>query len=213
MAETNAVLRVDDNHQYWLDGKPLSWPSPTVIMQDLRVIDYPQGEAGTATDYFKRRGSAVHLACYLDDVGELEDEEGLDPEIAIRLKRWRRFKKEARVDFSGLEEPLYSRQWQMVGCLDRRGVLRLDTEEKVLIDIKSGAVPSWTGIQTAFYELLLDDGYYHRYGVGLGTDPYTVKLFTDSQDRNVALAMLSTYRWKVNHKIIRGGKNGNGNSG
>lgn len=69
-----------------------------------------------------------------------------------------------------------------------------------MIDIKTGDVPSWCGIQIAFYELILDDGPYTRYGVGLGKDPYELKLFSDPLDRQKALTLLSAYRIRKEYR-------------
>jgi len=198
------MLTIDDNHKYWLDGKLLDWPSPTFLLETMGIVnyeDYPVLENYNQIDYYKSRGSQVHSATYRDDTDDGFETDGLKPEVKVRVDRWRNFKKDSKVEVVNAELPIYNTDIKMVGCLDRIANLKLrKTTQRVIIDIKSGEIPKWTGLQLAFYELILNDGYYRRFAVGLGKDPYDLKEFTDHRDRTNALTLLNAYRIREEYK-------------
>ncbi len=191
-------LTIDSEHRYWLGKKHLNWPSPTLILDALGISKQPEHWTEEQADYYKSRGSQVHLATYEDDMDKDFDIQSLKPELIIRVQRWRNFKKDSKITILGAEMPIFNGKLQMVGCLDRKcGLLLKSGEQRVLIDIKTGVIPKWVKYQLVAYELILDDGPYQRMAVGLGKDPYELKMFTDFRDRNVFLSMLSTYRAKL----------------
>jgi hypothetical protein len=86
--------------------------SVTGILKDEGFID-----AAFYTEYGRQRGSFVHLARHLDDMGEL-DEESLDPEIAPYLEAWRRFKRESGFVVCQSETPLANLTYRYAGKPD-----------------------------------------------------------------------------------------------
>jgi len=196
------TLTVDEQHRYWLDGKHLDWPSPTFLLDAMKVVDYETlANYDSRWDYYRSRGSQVHYACYLDDTEPDFDLDGLKPDVKIRVERWRNFKKDSKIEILQAEQPIHNNTLQMVGCFDRLGALKLRSgEQRVLIDIKAGDIPKWTGLQLAFYELILMGGPYRRYGIGLGKDPYDLKEFNDHRDRTRALTLLGAYRIREEYK-------------
>lgn len=88
----------EEGHRYTLNGVPLE--SVTGILKDEGFID-----GDFYTEYGRQRGSFVHLARHLDDVGEL-DEDSIDPAIAPYLEAWRRFKRESGFVVERSEVPM-----------------------------------------------------------------------------------------------------------
>jgi len=194
-------LTIDDQHRYFLGGKHLDWPSPTLILNEMGIVNMPEHWSEEQADYYKSRGSAVHSATAEDDLDDDFAIDWLKSELRIPAQRWRNFVKDSKIVIDDVELPIYNPKLQIVGCLDRRGGLSLKSGiQRCLIDIKTGGVPEYTKLQLAFYELILDDGPYARYGVGLGKDPYELKIFNDPLDRQKALTLLSAYRIRKEYR-------------
>ncbi len=140
-------------HQYFLKGLPI--PSVSEIIRPL--VDYsavPERQLELARD----RGTAVHLACHLDDEGRL-DEASVDADHVLpRLNAWRAFKREARVDVIVSETPMHS-GLGFAGTPDR--FVEMDWQGRrcfAVIDIKTTAklMPA-VGVQLAGYHRLLSE--------------------------------------------------------
>jgi hypothetical protein len=129
-----------DNHQFKIDGRPI--PSVTQIIKGAGLIDDRWFD-----DYYSERGSAVHLTCQLFDEGDL-DEANLDPVLSGYLSGWKKFRSDTGFTPDEIEKQVYNLELQYAGMLDRFGVL---AGVPTIIDIKSGAVPWWVGIQLAGY--------------------------------------------------------------
>jgi len=69
------------------------------------------------TEEARERGSFVHLATHLDDMGEL-DESTVDPLIAPYLEAWRKFKAESGFVVEQSEEPMMSTAYRYAGTPD-----------------------------------------------------------------------------------------------
>lgn len=177
-----------DTHQYFKNGVEL--PSVTRILQDLGFID-----RSFYTDYGRTRGKFVHLACELDDRGEL-DEESLDPALLPYLKAWRKFKKETGFIIEAIEKPVASATYNYAGMLDRLGIMNGINS---VIDIKSGAVSPWTGLQLAAYSVA-ENKILKRFAVQLmETGRYKLYPYTDNQDRQIFLSAVACWHWIKNN--------------
>lgn len=179
-----------EKHQYFLNG--LLLPSVTQILADMGFIN-----RDFFTEQGKTRGSFVHLATELDDKDEL-DEESLDDALLPYLTAWRLFKRESGLQIESIEKPVASGVYQFAGTLDRIGMLNGHNES--ILDIKSGAVSSWVGLQLAGYEIA-ENKKYKRYAVQLmDTGKYKLHQFNDRSDRQIFLSAVACWHWINNQK-------------
>ena len=189
------MLRFDEEqHRYFLRNREL--PSVTHIidhvLQDLSHI--PPDVLRAAGN----RGTAVHKACELADLGTL-DYGALDPALFPYVEAWERFKAETKFVPIRVEARVHSEVYGYAGTLDRIGSMNY---RETLIDIKSGEVYPSAGVQLAAYnkaalERGLIAGLLPRYAVQLRDDgTYSLHPFTDSVDFNVFAAALQIYHFK-----------------
>lgn len=193
------VLQFDEaDHVYTLGGRVL--PSVTQIIAPLRpdLTMIPP-------DVLERKralGTAVHLACELDDYDEL-DEDALDDELRPYLAAWRKFKADTGAVILLNEQRLHHPTLGYAGTLDRLAETRsMHAGEPCLIDLKTSAdpVPSY-GVQTAGYaELLRAAGgvpVYRRCTVHLRPDGlYRMHQYANPNDEAAFRACLSIFNWK-----------------
>ena len=119
-----------DTHTYTIDGVEV--PSVTTV---CRFLAYDQKSekpwlARVAAD----RGTRVHAACAMIDYGE-EPEEDFD--TAGYLKAYRRFLKDYRPDWEGIEYIVGSAVLGIAGTIDRFGTLY--DGRTCILDIKTGS--------------------------------------------------------------------------
>jgi hypothetical protein len=146
-------------------------------------------------EYSATRGTYVHKACELSDLGELEEAE-LDPVLIPYVSAWQKFMKESGFQITEMEIRIVSPEYQFTGKPDRIGILN---GCPAIIDLKTGALQPWTALQLAGYEILKRSPH-KRFGVQLKDDGnYKLTEFKDRQDRGVFLAALACYQWKHNN--------------
>lgn len=178
-------------HVYRYDGRIV--PSVTQI---LEVVDECWRVPVDVLERAGRLGTAVHLACELDDLDDL-DETSVDPVIAPYLAAWRRFRSETGFAPDLIEHRVHHRSMGYAGTLDRVGTL---FERRSLIDIKSGEEWPSHGPQTAAYkEALATEGekVSDRYAVYLRDDgTYRLRKCEDKSDWAVFLACLTIRKYK-----------------
>lgn len=140
-------------------------------------------------------GTAVHVACELDDRGVL-DEASVDQVVGVRLEQWRKFRREKGFVPVLIEARVYHRAYDYAGTLDRMGAL---DGCRSLIDLKSGVVSRLAGPQTGAYKLAHEAGggapVERRFSLHLTEDRYFLVPHADPQDGTVFLSMLNTYKW------------------
>lgn len=142
------------SHTYRLDGQRL--PSVTEILapikQDFAMVNREVLEAK------RLLGTAVHLACELDDQGELDDD-FTEPAVMAYVQAWRKFRADTGAAIVMNEQRLYHPTLRFAGTLDRLAYLRMKGEEQPstwLLDIKTSADPHPSyGVQLAGYRMLL----------------------------------------------------------
>jgi hypothetical protein len=105
---------------------------------------------------YRMRGRAVHEACRLFDLGEY-DEAGTHPEIRPYVRSFAEFVKVT--GFKGIvwELAMVNSVLGVAGTLDVIGRTR-DSDELLLVDVKSGQCPKMVHVQIAAYEHLLMTG-------------------------------------------------------
>ena len=152
-------------------------------------------------EYGATRGTYVHKACHLYDIGEL-DEETLDPTLIPYVEGWKKFTEDTKVVLLHIEERITSEALQLAGQPDR--IVDWPGIGLAVIDIKSGSLSDWTALQLAAYKLLAKKEHeYHflkRFAVNLpGDGTYKVKEYKDRSDEGIFLAALAIHNWKKNH--------------
>jgi hypothetical protein len=191
----------EQGHIYTLDGSRL--PSVTEILTSEGFINN-----GFYTKYGRERGQAVHLACHLDDMNDLDDS-SIDPVIEPYLFGYRQFKKDTHFKVIRSEFKMYHSIYNFAGTPDKDGILH---DKPSLLDIKTGSVEPWTGLQLAAYDILLQEYFQkenvpshesrNRKRVALQlNDDGTYKLypFDDRSDMSVFLSAVCCYHWKRNN--------------
>jgi len=185
-------------HTYHLGRERLF--SVTEVLEATGFID-----AMWFTEAARIRGSRVHSATALLDEGRLDWESlapieaALNEPIADYVRAWEAFKHETGFAPATIESRGYHPRYKYAGTLDRIGTFADGRE--ALIDIKTGPIEDWVGLQTAAYSAMHPtNGPRARYGVGLRPDgTYTIKKFTDVDDEATFLYALAVLRWRSRH--------------
>lgn len=175
-------------HLYTIDGQPV--PSVTQVLQAMGFID-----TQWFTDYGRERGTLVHriIHWYID--GEL-DHDSIDPSLLPYFDAWKRFVKDTGFMPTETEKPIGSVLHRFCGTPDYIGMLN---GHETVIDAKTGAISPWVGLQLAAQEILADRPL-KRFALQLKEDgKYSLKPFTDRQDRQIFLAALSCWQWQHNN--------------
>ena len=195
LEEKSTELRFEpETHTYWLGERKI--PSVTQILQSGGVIN---------TDYFTEaaawRGSVVHMCCQLDDENDL-DEESVPEEARDYLDAWRLFKEQTLTlslsHFSRIEQPLAGSEY--AGTPDR--VLSSEEDLPLILDIKTGSILPWVGIQLAAYGQLVCSPAlpFRRIAVRLDkTGKYNLREFPLRErraDLHIFNAALSIHQWR-----------------
>lgn len=193
------VLQFDEStHTYRLDGQVV--PSVTQLLKPIGP-DFSQIPA----DVLERKrqlGTAVHLACELDDDGDLDDD-SLDPVLAPYVSAWRKFKADTGAVVLVNEKQLAHEDLRYAGTVDR--VVSVG-REPWLVDLKTSADPHAAyGVQLAGYEELLRKASRMqvdaRATVHLRDDgTFSLHQFTNPNDAACFRALLSIHHWKETTK-------------
>lgn len=133
-------------HEYKIGGVKV--PSVTQIIKEAGLMPTYKPDANFAMV----RGSHVHKATELYDLGRL-DEESLDPALVPYLAAWKAFRKQAVIIFAdgGIEKIVADQGGRFAGTLDRLGV---DAGGALcVIDIKTGQEAPWHALQMAAYAM------------------------------------------------------------
>lgn len=190
-----SVLSFDEpTHTYRFGGQVV--PSVTSILSPLTDFSrVPPHVLQAAADF----GKAVHRACELDDLGEL-DETTLDDALLPYLQAWRKFSAEHDVQWEQIERPVYHATMRYAGTPDRFGKVN---GRPAVVDIKSTAqlYPS-VGPQLAAYANALQNPYADRIAVQLKADgTYVAKPYKDPTDWPVFASLMTLRNWCALHSI------------
>lgn len=193
----------DSTHTYFLDGVKV--PGVTTILKPLSSYDdVPARIMAIAS----ARGTAVHLATELEDLGTL-DYASLDDELTGYLIGYQRFKEVMRPEFVGVEQKTYHKVLKYAGCYDRELILHGKPRAKLaILDVKSCVtmMPT-TGPQTAAYLAAANshrpskkDHAVERYGLKLGRDgTFELVPYTGESDLHDFMSCLRVLRFKNQH--------------
>lgn len=189
------VLTFDEaTHTYRFGGQLV--PGVTSILAPLTGYDSVPAHVLEAAANF---GKAVHRACELDDLGEL-DEAALDIALVPYLKAWRQFSVDHAVEWEQIEQPVYHPALRYAGTPDRFGKVK---GLRAVVDIKSTAdLYPTVGPQLAAYGNALQQPYADRIAVQLKADgTYAAKAYSDPTDFPVFASLLTLRTWCQRHAI------------
>jgi hypothetical protein len=190
----------EGTHTYSVDGRII--PSVTTIIRPLHdFADIP----AAVLERKRVLGTAVHLACELDDRDELDDA-ATDAEVMGYVAGWRKFRSDSGAKVLMNEQKLYHPTLMFAGQLDR--LLMLRNGVTALIDLKTSVTMSNAfGVQLAGYALLLEDQDIPRnalHGLQLRANgAYKLHSYPDPNDAACFRALLSVYHW-VEQKTRKG---------
>ena len=187
-----------DTHTYTIDGVEV--PSVTTV---CRFLSYDQKSdkpwlARVAAD----RGTRVHEACAAIDYGLYPEE---TEDISGYLKAYRRFLKDYRPDWEGIEYTVGSAEIGIAGTIDRFGTLY--DGRRCILDIKTGTQLHDAPLRaqlTGYKRLLaLDRGFYpeYLYALQLSKDgTYTmVDVRQDDELLNACMFIHNAVRRKIKY--------------
>lgn len=178
-------------HSYTIGGQQV--PSVTTILRKMGFID-----TAWLTDYGRDRGKLVHRIIHWH-IEETLDEATIDPVLRGYFDAWKHFVSETGFVSTAAEVPLGSILHRFCGTPDHIGTFALSGEQESVVDCKTGAIAPWTGLQLAAYEILYGKPL-KRYALALKDNgKYSLKQFSDRQDRSIFLAALACYQWQKNH--------------
>jgi hypothetical protein len=197
----------EDAHEYRLDGVRL--PSVTQLINGAGIGPDFSMVPRDALEAARAFGVAVHTACELDDLGELDDA-GTDARVMGCVEAWRRFKRETEAEILATEQRLYHKTLRYAGTLDGLARLTLagDARGLWLLDRKTGSEPHASyGVQLSAYEQLLrgqpgaDFAAMGRATVHLDeSGRYRFHRFTNHSDAACFMACLALNTWKEQNK-------------
>lgn len=182
-------------------------PRVTTILAEAAISD-----ARWFTEASRDRGTAMHLCCELDDLGDL-DEESVDPIVAPFLASYRKFKAEVRpiicqsgttVHRLAIEETVTDHAGRFVGHLDRRYLIG---GAEYLVDIKSLVCTRSHRLQTAFYAMPFRRSM-KRACLHLSPDGYKWIEHASRFDYRACEAILTLRAWEKESECKRHSKSG-----
>lgn len=180
----------EDGHRYLRNGVEL--PSVTRVLSELGLA----GDVTRFTDYHRQLGTARHLACELDDLGQL-DESSCDPPVLNAVLGWRAWRRATGFVPDLIEAALWAEEG-VAGRLDRGGYL--PDGRYAIVDLKGPASLRSYGPQLALYGHMLR----RRTGVvvdellGLHLLPdgrTRIARYGDKRDLAAGLAAVTLWHW------------------
>jgi hypothetical protein len=192
------MLAFDDaTHRYTWNGAPV--PGVTGVLAPLTDLGMVDPDVLRRASEF---GKAVHLACELDDRGQL-DIDDLDTALVPYLQAWRKFSADFATQWTGIEKRVYHPKLRYAGTLDRKGHVM---GRAAVVDIKtSTSLYPAVGPQLAAYARADDEltaGSMQRLAVQLkGDGTYHAQEYTDPTDWAVFASLLSLRTWCARHNV------------
>lgn len=192
------------NHLYFVGGKPM--PAVSEILSPL--IDFGRVPPDVL-EFARLRGTAVHKATELHDLGTL-DEDSVDDNVRPYLDAWKEFRNDTGFIPMYIEHRVYSENYGYCGTIDRHGLMtKLSGSPGAVIDIKTPVqLGPVVGLQLAAYqEALRCHGIFRdlRFVVQLrGDGQYRLVPYIDKRDFGVFIALITLKRWREKNGIDTG---------
>lgn len=192
----------EQEHRYFWEGQPV--PGVTSVLSPLIDLSFVDPDVLQAAAAF---GTAVHKACELDDLGQL-DETALDENLRPYLEGWRKFSADFQVQWRLIEHQVFHKTLRYAGTLDRFGLIkapRWTRHEEAVVDIKSSvALYPAVGPQLAAYQRATPEASLltKRLAVQLRDDgTYRHEFYSDPADFAVFSSLNTLSQWCGKHRI------------
>lgn len=194
-----AVVRLDENHRYWIGARPI--PGVTEVLESCGFYEFPFVSPEDLARA-KRLGHDVHRAAELYDRGTL-DWQTVTDEVGAYLQGWVKFRSDhPHMVIRAVEKRLFHPSLEYAGTLDR--VLSFRPESPITLgDIKTGADLMASRLQSAAYFGAYNAGLkwgeraVNRCSIHLkGNGAYSIVLHEGPTDFVAFTACLRLYHWK-----------------
>lgn len=194
--ETPGLVFEEEPHEYRINGVPVV--SITQAMRDAGIVDHRAPDPVAM-----ERGRLVHLMCHLYDQGRL-DLQSVDPALAPYFSGWPKFcldhDWEPKASECPLGQTFFNNVYWYAGTPDKYGIV---DHHPAIVEIKTGTLPSWVGLQLAGQELLLRMNHVHTTGpvrricVNLpGDGTYKMSRWQEPSDQQIFLSAVAISNWK-----------------
>jgi len=191
----NKITFQEDGHLYFNEhGVEVSSVSSILEYFGISNWDIVDARILEAAQEF---GKNVHETTRLSDEDDLES---CDPLVNLYLEGWKKFRQDNAIsNFDIIEVPLYSKVWGFAGTPDR-------VCGSMLPDIKTGTKTVAHKIQTAFYQILVEENYKikikKRLSVYLKEGKYNHDPHKDKSDLSIAKSLISIYNFKKRENLL-----------
>lgn len=184
-----------EGHLYVYNGKLV--PCVSDILEHFGLSDFSRIHRAVL-DASQKFGNNVHKTC------ELYDRDDLDScDIAVQpyLNNWIKCRQDNGIsNFDIIEKPMYSKVWGFAGTPDR-------VHAGILDDIKTGVATPAHAIQTALYQILVEENtgrrIKHRRSIHLSDSKYKIIPHKNKQDLVIAKSLLTIYKYKKEKGLIK----------
>lgn len=181
-------------HTYKLEPSGEVLPSVSEVISPLVDLS---GIPSATLAFASARGVAVHKACELYDLGEL-DMDSLDPLWLPYLQGWIKFTIEHEPEWYEIEVPQWNRELRYAGTPDRRGLIK---GRRKLVDIKATyALGPAVQVQLTGYDMMTPEPCDDLLSVRLCKDG-TYELKQHEPARPTFLSCLNIMRWKARNGV------------
>ena len=136
-------------HTYTYHGEV--FPSVTQILAPITDWSFLSDEDKA---WYAERGTAVHIATALDDMGDLV-EESVHDSLRGYLTSWRDLLRGTSITLRSVEERVAHPLLRVAGTLDRRAIIQ---KHHAVIDLKAGVKLASHGVQVYGYKRLWNYG-------------------------------------------------------
>ena len=183
-----------ENHTHHIGD--LRVPGTSELFKSLGLIDDTWFNESA-----RIRGIAVHAACQFLAEGDL-DWKTVDPVIVDYVRAYEKLIKDTGFVAKECEKHVWSDLYNVATIIDQVGTIK---QEEGIIELKTGKIQPYHSIQTAIQAMLRwPDGYLTKFRTvaELHSDgTYRLGWFTDTNDFDVARAMIAVYWHKRKNKI------------
>jgi RecB family exonuclease len=184
----NPAISFNPNtHTYLVNGE--RYISVTQLLKEVGIIEtrwFPPGSA--------ERGQEIHKITESIDRGSVIPHSVENGPHNAYISAYRQFLMETSVKIRDIEKIVVHCPFKYAGTIDRLAII---DNENTIIDIKSGQVQDWHGIQLAAYNLALGSEDQKLYGLYLRkTGKYYLKEYNAKHYAEIFLTALKVFRWK-----------------
>lgn len=182
-------------HTYKVDG--VIYPSVTRILKSVGIIDDTYYSNASAS-----KGEEIHELTQLIDEKIITLESLKDNPYVGYVQAWVNFINEYQVTFKAIEKLVASTLHHYSGTMDRRADVGLLKLNDAVIDIKSGQLADWHGVQLWGYAIA--EGTENMLAVYLRENgTYKPELFEEKREynRQIWLSALNVYHFRHKGKV------------